>query len=369
MKIAVYGTGREAEIFNFWMSNHIADIDVVYYVESVPSKETFKNKKVKAYSEINFNDFDYLVIAIVAYHEIIDFLKEKLPNYESVKSSIIYSHDFWELSSLKKYRLASTDEELYYIFDRNDMCIGNPMIDTGRTFSCELIEKFFELSKVYGNGNRGGGNDGNRHFLDIGANIGTTSIYVKKIIDPSLKIISFEPCKRNYDMLRVNCILNNVEDIKCVNLALGSKDDWEKFYYYTISPGSSGIDVKSEWIHYSEDVHVVALDDYLKNNGISPDDIDYIWIDVEGYESEVIKGAMKTLTDKKIPLIQEFNPSKYSDWEEYEKNIGSVYDNFIVVDENAAITEKTDIRPVARLKDYADSMKARDISYSDLYFF
>lgn len=53
----------------------------------------------------------------------------------------------------------------------------------------------------------------------------------------------------------------------------------------------------------SGDVCATTLDDYLASRNISAQDIDYIWMDTEGYESRVIRGAVQTLQTKRIPLL------------------------------------------------------------------
>ena len=54
---------------------------------------------------------------------------------------------------------------------------------------------FFELSnKYYGGQNK-------KYFLDIGASIGTTSIYVKKKFGKDLCVIGFEQSKEKFDWI------------------------------------------------------------------------------------------------------------------------------------------------------------------------
>lgn len=79
-------------------------------------------------------------------------------------------------------------------------------------------------------------------------------------------------------------------------------------------------------------VKVKRLDDYLTDRRISPDEIEYIWMDAEGYESKIVAAAIKTLLTKKIPLLAEFNLHAYSRQnilEMYYGNIQKTYSHFI----------------------------------------
>lgn len=365
MKIAVYGTGQMAKYFlNKIASNKFDDqVDIVYFVESNPTKSLFASKQVKSYLDINPDDFDFLVIAAMAFDEIVFFLRDTYQQYKDIESKIVNHVIFFYRTSKKKYQIVTTSENLHYLFDSNDTTIGLPMIKTEKTYSDEQIRRFFQLTeKHYGIKNSNG------IFLDIGANIGTTSIYVKKVINRNLRVIGFEPGERNYKLFRTNCILNDVEDIITVNVALGDCNSVKKYYYYPESPGSSSLDAHTVWQTYTEDVKMITLDDYLTSNKVCIEDIDYIWIDAEGYESNIIKGAMKTLAQKRIPLMQEFNPSLYEDWDEYEKNIRSFYDNFIVVHETYDFSENV-ILSTSQLKEYAQHIIENNTQCVDLFFF
>ncbi|MBE6838046.1 MAG: FkbM family methyltransferase [Ruminococcus sp.] len=371
MKIAIYGTGEYAHrLLNCLKS----DTEIVYFVESNPSEKYCEGKKILRADEINTDDFQYLVIAVAAHDEIVSHLNSVFDDYNNTvgKKVINFSDFICNVLNYFECEIVSTTEGLQYICEKNDLAMRKAMLETGKTFSYDQIKKFFELTdRHYGKRKRNG------IFLDIGANIGTTSIYVKKLINPDLRIIGFEPCKRIWKLFRANCILNDAEDIQAMNYGVGSKNGTEQFFFSIVNPGGSGLkrEIDLPDREYIEDVDIIALDYYLETNNITADEIDYIWLDVEGFESEVIKGAMKTLTSKKIPFIQEFNPLDYTDWETYEENIKSVYDNFIVVDECGIDNKDTDIiYSTSQLKEYADkllefqSIKKAQV-WADLFFF
>ena len=126
----------------------------------------------------------------------------------------------------------------------------------------------------------------NAVILDIGANIGNHSLYWATQRNAK-KIYAFEPIKATFDILMKNIELNNLSDIiKPYEVALGEDDSFgeiEKIQYFNM--GSTSVK-KSE----KGDFRIVALD----NIKIEEDRIDFVKIDVEGFEPFMLKGAVKT---------------------------------------------------------------------------
>ena len=234
------------------------------------------------------------------------------------------------------YRSAVVNPSISYIYSRTDIVIGKKMMYSGKNYSEELINAFFDLTdKYYSSKKRTG------IFFDIGANIGTTSIYVKKVLNPMFRVIGVEAGEQNYRVCKANCILNGVGDIDIVHVALGENKGEGKYFYSSRNPGASRI-VKSEAIAL-EDVNIMRFDDLCTDMRISAIDIDYIWMDTEGFESKIIAGAIGVLSSGNIPMLQEFNPEAYDDWDRYKSNIGNCYTNFIDMDEFIRCVSKTAI--------------------------
>lgn len=115
---------------------------------------------------------------------------------------------------------------------------------------------------------------------------------------------------------------------------------------------------------------MMRLDEYLSKNNILANSIDYIWIDTEGYEGEIIEGAMETLTAKKIPLLQEFNPRTYlrrNTLESYCNNIRKAYDYFL--DVNEFVAGKGIIMEICDIYDFAMKRMEYEWPQTDLFFF
>lgn len=237
-----------------------------------------------------------------------------------------------------------------YIATSDDLVVLKGMNYSRKTFSKENIDMFYKLSKKYY-----GINNTEGLFLDIGANIGTTSIYFKRNLDKDIKIIAFEPCKANYKMLRVNYILNDYEsEAKLENFGLGNQQCKMNFHVNKENPGASGVVAKYEKEeNYDEVINITTLDDYISDNKINVDNIKYIWIDVEGFEPDVIEGSMNLLSKRAIPIHMEFSPYLWENTGKFDKIIkllSSVYSKFIYMSE--ILSDKECLYDIEELKKY-----------------
>ena len=87
-------------------------------------------------------------------------------------------------------------------------------------------------------------------FIDIGANIGTTTLEASKKIGVDGKIFSFEPNPRIFKFLQKNILLNKCKNIELFNFALGSKPT--NVYFSDIYTDESNSVQQLSLIHISE---------------------------------------------------------------------------------------------------------------------
>lgn len=127
----------------------------------------------------------------------------------------------------------------------------------------------------------------NSFVLDIGANIGTHCIPVSKHVK---RVIAFEPDEHNFDLLVKNCAETGCKNITTNRMALGHDT------YY----GSTSFDYGKTKMSSGTDVIVTALDNI---KGFPS--VDFIKIDVEGMEPEVLEGAGGTISYYKPHLLIE----------------------------------------------------------------
>lgn len=143
------------------------------------------------------------------------------------------------------------------------------------------------------------------HILDIGAWVGTWSMAMNKFCG---RVVAFEP-----DSLHYECLVKNVsDDIETHQLAVGSEEK-------LISLSEDNF-TQSKRIIGEGSIPMITID------SMKLDDVDLIKIDVEGYEMEVLKGAVNTLESVSYLMIElNNNTKKYGSSNiEIEKHVQSL---------------------------------------------
>jgi FkbM family methyltransferase len=137
------------------------------------------------------------------------------------------------------------------------------------------------------------------NLLEIGSNIGNYSIYAAKI--RKCNVIAIEPYYRNFSNLVENIILNNEgANIKAFCIGAGNITDLEFFNLKSTGEGAAGKNLFGE-----KDIKVTnifvpiyRMDDFFEKYHLkSPD---FIKIDVDGYEKNVIDGMQKMLSASEL---------------------------------------------------------------------
>lgn len=344
-KIYIWGTGALAETC---ASDLVDDVELLGFVESNPVKDNFMNKKLIPGNQLLEEMFDYVVLANgheaeilnhftidadkVVYYRIICEADEQgkvlcfRKDSEKLEENLFNSQKKIEITEKARevmpYISVETDG-MAFVFNNKDILIPNIMIGYGKTFSKEEMEFVYNMSPKFDRG----------YFLDIGANVGTSSIYFCKKLNSSLKYICFEPLKENVKCLKANCILNECDDIIIENVGVSDKEQEHNMFVFDGAYGSSMV--------CSEDMattkcRFVTLDKYIEEHGIAKDDIAYIWVDVQGHELEVVHGAIQTLKESPASLYMEFNISmcrSKGKVKEFLELLSGIYKKFIVYEQ------------------------------------
>lgn len=139
-------------------------------------------------------------------------------------------------------------------------------------------------------------------IFDVGGNVGNFSIEVMKKF-PQAKIHVFEPSLEHFSILANNlekfgtsCVLNN--------FGLSEKSEHKFLNKDSAVTGSATLCDNDNLDGYeiSENVELIGGFDYMKKNSIER--IDYLKIDVEGWELPVLRGFQEAINDKLINNIQ-----------------------------------------------------------------
>jgi FkbM family methyltransferase len=146
-----------------------------------------------------------------------------------------------------------------------------------------------------------------RVAVDVGSNIGLWSMWMALDFDD---LFCFEPVKEYRECLYQNLTLVNATGAKILPYALGAER--KKVHMVATTPGSNG----------DTEVRVAAFDDAVKTTSAHMrtldsgdfNTLDFLKIDCEGYELNVLKGAEETIARCRPVIIVEQKPgngSKY----------------------------------------------------------
>lgn len=136
---------------------------------------------------------------------------------------------------------------------------------------------------------------------DIGASIGTHTIFMAQRVGKEGCVIAFEPRTNSYKELIANINLNSLKNVIPINVAVGNYFSKESIYGYSEDSYGSFSIMRHKDNRYMEEVRIVAGDIFVKEHDLPLPNI--VKIDVEGYEYYVIQGFKETLTQEKCRLV------------------------------------------------------------------
>lgn len=151
--------------------------------------------------------------------------------------------------------------------------------------------------------------------FDVGANVGNWTLDALAI-NPALQIHCFEPVASTYETLRVNVPTT----VRCNKLALGAQVGTRVFHVY--GNGSVHNSFYQHRQFRTSTVNNLSIDtvpNYCERENIAH--IDFLKIDVEGAELEVLMGAQPLLAEREIDLIQLEYGSKWIDARVFLKDL------------------------------------------------
>jgi len=146
----------------------------------------------------------------------------------------------------------------------------------------------------------------NKVVFDVGAYIGTHTIYISKFGDPET-VYAFEPDPKNFGLLKKNIEANSLDSVVPINKGVWEFDGTVNFKIADASNrGISKVDYAGDTT-----IQVVSLDKFCSDGKC-----DCIKIDIEGNELKVLEGARKIIIDNRPVLAIEVHGTKFEfpDW-------------------------------------------------------
>jgi FkbM family methyltransferase len=143
--------------------------------------------------------------------------------------------------------------------------------------------------------------------LDVGANIGLATLAMATALPGSARLLAVEPSPRNLVHLRRNLAENGLAWVEVVPAAAGAEPGSLSFHEAAFGAGSHVVSA-----HHlaggsmpSVSVPVDTLDRMVASRGLER--LDFIKIDVEGFEPDVLEGATGAIERFRPVIYVEFN--------------------------------------------------------------
>ncbi len=137
--------------------------------------------------------------------------------------------------------------------------------------------------------------------VDIGANIGTYSLFLWKISDRSSRLLCFEPTPDTFAKLKENLTFNQAENVVALEYAIGEEEraaflyrsNKENFGENSLVPDCRDCEAM--------EIRLRPLAPFLQEHGFTF--VDFLKIDVEGYEDRVLLPFLRTCSPDLLPKL------------------------------------------------------------------
>ncbi|WP_276134415.1 FkbM family methyltransferase [Polluticoccus soli] len=176
--------------------------------------------------------------------------------------------------------------------------------------------------------------------IEAGANIGTETILLANLVGDNGKVYAFEPNKDVFNRLKHNAqVINKKNNVVCLDIALGEKDGTIQFNVYPDDYFNSGMSSKYHGATDVVDVPQRTLDSMVSAEEISK--VDFIKMDVQGAEPDVLAGAKNTM--------ERFRPGIFLEADEHVNELfdtltGADYTVYVIGDSGLEPIDKNAIR-------------------------
>ena len=156
---------------------------------------------------------------------------------------------------------------------------------------------------------------------DIGANIGFYTCLLASQVENTGAVVAFEPAAHTCGYLHENISLNQFTNVTVVNKGIGDKAEQRNLYYSeaALTEGTASLKY-TEGRAASESVTLDTIDHLI--SALPPPN--FIKIDVEGYQLEVLRGGascLKTYAPLLMAELKDVGETNRGDFSEIEKHI------------------------------------------------
>lgn len=141
--------------------------------------------------------------------------------------------------------------------------------------------------------------------LDLGANVGFFTLVSAALVGPRGRVIAYEPLPTNAHALRHNVSLNDLRYVEVVEAAVSDKAGTARLGANHSNQDGSIVTHQGE---SAVNVRTVSVDDEMLRLDLRPS---LVKIDVEGAESAVLAGMIRTLRDAQPIVVCEVHATQH----------------------------------------------------------
>jgi FkbM family methyltransferase len=179
------------------------------------------------------------------------------------------------------------------------------IVDPGELWVLKFVSKYFQDRPEASDAVNGTG----ALVFDVGANTGLYSLEVLRFFGNHTLLYSFEPSPSTYNLLKNS--LEQFQNVECINIGLSDIEKTTTLYSLIADPCLASVydrfrfhdvGIGDAQSRSSEQVSLRTIDAFCKERDITK--IDFLKVDVEGHELEVLLGARTLIQNKAIDFIQ-----------------------------------------------------------------
>jgi FkbM family methyltransferase len=150
-----------------------------------------------------------------------------------------------------------------------------------------------------------------KNVYDIGGYIGLTTIFFARAVGETGSVVTFEPNPQNYNAILDHIELNGFKNVTVMQIGLGRKRETLKFVVSdrqsalgTAHPSRQNQLLERRGVRVFH-IEVDTLDNQIAVNNLPKPD--FVKIDVEGLEIDVLNGMIQTISNDKPELLIELH--------------------------------------------------------------
>ena len=249
----------------------------------------------------------------------------------------------------------------YYVHARDRSSIGLPLFRLGeRADDREDLAQIRALLDAHGQPTH-------PTFIDIGANIGTSTIEALAS-GMFAEAVAVEPDSANYHLLTQNLHVNELADhVRTLDVAISDHDGAA-----TLALGSEDslgdYRLQDDLGHSTAVVRTMTFDSFVQQCDVDLETVGLVWIDTQVHEGHVLSGA-RSLVEAGIPTFAEFWPAGMRDVRGYERfleHAATGWLHFAAMDAWMPARAEPRLEPIDRLAALRRALPVNDQAHTNV---